>query len=89
VEILGWLCTLCFGLCYYPQLWRSYKTKSVGDISSAAWLIQLTGYILGLFYGIHLHEWPLISGYLHGFVCTVMFLIMYRRYHVSSSRRTS
>ena len=80
MELLGWLCTFCFGSCYWPQLIKSYKTKSVGDISVFAWLIQLVGYILGMFYGIGLKEWPLIIGYFHGLLCTVIFLVMYIKY---------
>jgi uncharacterized protein with PQ loop repeat len=80
MELLGWLCTTAFGVCYWPQLWHSYKTKSVGDISPLAWVIQLSGYTMGLFYGIGLHEWPLIVGYVHGFLCTGVFLVMYFKY---------
>jgi len=80
MELLGWFCTLAFGVCYWPQLIRSYRTKSVGDISPLSWVIQLSGYIVGLFYGIGLHEWPLIMGYIHGFLCSLCFLLMYRKY---------
>jgi uncharacterized protein with PQ loop repeat len=80
MEWLGWFCTMAFGVCYWPQLWHSYKTKSVGDISPLAWAIQLSGYTMGLFYGIGLHEWPLIIGYIHGFLATSIFLVMYFKY---------
>jgi uncharacterized protein with PQ loop repeat len=80
MELLGWLTTIAFGLCYWPQIWHSYKVKTVGDISCVAWFIQLAGYSMGLFYGIWLKQMPLIVGYVHGFLCTLIFLFLYWKY---------
>jgi len=80
MEIFGWLATIAFGICYWPQIYHSYKTKSVGDISIASWLLQLGGYFLGIFYGVWLKQNALIFGYLHGFLCSVIFLSLYWKY---------
>ncbi|MGH7974920.1 MAG: SemiSWEET family sugar transporter [bacterium] len=80
MEIIGWIVTFLFGVCYWPQLWRSYRRKSVGDISVVSWIIQTIAYLLGINYGIWLHEAPLIFGYIHGLICSVSFLIMWWRY---------
>lgn len=86
MEKVGWLVTILFGVCYWPQIWHSYQRKSVGDISLLAWVLQALGYSIGISYGLWLKEAPLIFGYIHGLLCSVLFLIMYWNYrgnHVS------
>jgi len=80
MELFGWAATIAFGLCYWPQIWHSYKVKTVNDISCAAWVIQLIGYVTGMFYGIGLKQMPLIVGYSHGLFCTLLFLLLYIKY---------
>ena len=80
MELIGWIATIAFGACYWPQLYRSYKLKTVGDISVWAWILQFIGYVAGLFYGTLLHQWPLLVGYFHGLLCTIAFLLMYLKY---------
>lgn len=80
MEFLGWIATVCFGICYYPQIYRSYKRKLVGDISVWPWILQTIGYLTGIGYGIYLRQWPLFIGYTHGLFCSIVFLILYWRY---------
>lgn len=80
MEIFGWLATLGFALCYWPQIYRTWKLKTVGDISFSGWFIQFLAYLCGLEYGFKLKQLPLIVGYLHGLLCTVILLILYKKY---------
>jgi len=80
MELLGWITTLTFSMCYLPQLYRSWKRKSVGDVSVWSWIIQTFGYSIGLRYGIWLKQGPLIFGYIEGLLCSIVFLIMYWKY---------
>ena len=80
MEILGWIATAAFAMCFWPQLYKSWKTKSVGDISVWSWVIQTIGYGTGLSYGIWLKQGPLIFGYIHGFLCSVVFIILYLKF---------
>jgi uncharacterized protein with PQ loop repeat len=84
MEFMGWLATIAFGICYWPQIYHSYKLKTVGDISPWSWTIQLVGYVLGFFYGAWLKQMPLIIGYAHGLFCTILLLCMYRKYRGNS-----
>lgn len=90
MEILGWITTLAFALCYWPQLYKTWRRKLVGDISIWPWIIQSFGYAIGIPYGIMLHQGPLIAGYVHGLICSLLFLGMYGRYYknVQIKRRT-
>lgn len=92
MEIVGWIVTILFGVCYWPQIYHSYKRKSVGDISLVAWIIQTIAYALGINYGLWLHQGPLIFGYIHGLFCSILFLSLYYKYrskNVQTIRRTS
>lgn len=80
MEIVGWIVTVLFGVCYWPQIYRSYKLKSVGDISVLAWSIQTVAYAIGISYGIWLKQAPLIFGYVHGLLCSALFLVLYFKY---------
>lgn len=80
MEIVGWIVTVLFGVCYWPQIYRSYTRKSVGDISLAAWVIQAVAYAIGISYGLWLKQAPLIFGYIHGLLCSILFLMMYYKY---------
>lgn len=78
--VCGWICTLLFGLSYFPQLVYTYKTKTVGDISIWLWWTLFVAYLFGFVYGFHLHQLPLIIGYFWGFSCTICYLVMHHRY---------
>lgn len=80
MQLLGWLTTLAFSVCYWPQLYRSFKRKSVGDVSVITWILQAVGYALGISYGLWLGQMPLIFGYIHGLICSLIWLGMYWRY---------
>ncbi len=91
MELLGWLATLAFAGCYWPQMVKTWRRKLVGDISAWPWIIQAFGYAVGLPYGIYLNQMPLIIGYAHGLVCSLLFLAMYWRFrkNVPTKRRVS
>ncbi len=80
MQLLGWLTTLAFAFCYWPQLYKTWKRKTVGDISVWPWFIQSVGYATGIAYGALLHQWPLLVGYIHGLLCSLLFLVLYYKY---------
>ena len=45
---------------FIPQVYKTYKTKSVEDLSYWMLLLMLTGLTLWLLYGIELNELPII-----------------------------
>lgn len=80
MDIFGWITSVLFGGCYIPQIWLTFKSKQVRDVSLAQWIVQFVAYGCGLAYGISLMRWPLIIGYAWGEFCTIVFLILYRMY---------
>lgn len=54
--IAGTLTTFCF----LPQLWHTFKTKSVDDLHVGSLVLFDLGLMFWLVYGIYLHSWPII-----------------------------
>lgn len=51
-QILGFVYTLCFAICFWPQIIKSIKSKSVEDISLPLFVISAIGYMSALAYGL-------------------------------------
>jgi len=71
---------------FVPQVWRTWRTKSVQDLS----LTMLVSFLLGiggwLVYGIRLGELPIIASNLITIVLTIVLIAFKIRY---GSRATS
>ena len=79
-EIFGWIGTVLFTCCYGPQLYRTYLTKQVHDVSLVMWLIQWVAYSSCLVYAISIKAEPMIIGYSLGWLMTAWWLELYRQY---------
>jgi len=77
--IIGWFYTLCFAICYIPQIVKSLTTKKVDDVSVTLFILSLMGYIAAIMYtlgeiGFNL---ILITNYLLGSFCSIVMIITY------------
>lgn len=61
VELLGSLAALCTTISFLPQVVRTWRSKSVGDISLTMYLVFCTGLALWLVYGLCLGSLPIIA----------------------------
>lgn len=83
IEIWGWLSAVLFGISYLPQLIRTYRLKSVDDISVGLWWMCFGAYVSLLIYGICLEKTALIFNAFFGLSCVSVMLIMYYSYNDS------
>lgn len=60
IEIAGHTGALLSGITFIPQVYKTWKSKSVRDLSLTMMLIVLTSTIIWLFYAISLMLWPVI-----------------------------
>lgn len=74
-EIVGHLGATLSSITFIPQVYKAWKTKSVGDLSLAMMLIVLTSTVIWLVYGISLMLWPVILA--NGFICLLSGLLIY------------
>ena len=55
-EILGFIAAFLTTLSFVPQVYKTYKTKEVADISLVMYLAMFIGVGLWLVYGIHMNS---------------------------------
>ena len=80
--VVGWFYTLCFAICYIPQIVKSLKTKKVNDVSVSLFILSLLGYISAILYtlsdiGFNL---ILITNYVFGAICSLLMIIIFLCY---------
>lgn len=79
-ETCGWAATVLFFISYFPQLIRTYKLKTVDDISAPMWWVLIAAYSCLFTYGISLNSNAIMVNALLGFNCTGFMLVMYYLY---------
>lgn len=74
MSIVGWLGSICLGLCGLPQAYKCHKTKSAEGVSSAFLFLWLTGEIATLVYVVPKLDFPLICNYLFNIalICVIL-----------------
>jgi len=60
VEVVGFIAGLLVAISVFPQVYKSWKTKSTSDISIAWMLINLSGQTLWIIYGFLISSISLI-----------------------------
>lgn len=81
-NILGVIYTICFITCYWPQIIKSIKTKSVEDISLPLFTLSTIGYISAIFYTIlrvGYDFWWLLN-YLASLFSAITMIVVYYKY---------
>jgi MtN3 and saliva related transmembrane protein len=61
VEIVGYLAAMVTTLSFVPQVVKSWRTKSVNDLSFVTLSAFTAGVFLWLIYGVILREFPIIA----------------------------
>lgn len=85
-EILGWIATVLFIVCYIPQIARLKK-----DNKLSIWLliISLVANIVALIYSILIHQPPLLVKYALTIVVIIISLYYYDSSNQSLVKNTS
>jgi MtN3 and saliva related transmembrane protein len=78
--IVGTLAPLINCVQLFPQLYKTYKTKSVKDLSFYSILLILLTNILWLLHGYFIFDYSLIVGGIVSIIINISLLIMYLMY---------
>ncbi|MBL6445336.1 hypothetical protein JMN32_03390 [Fulvivirga sp. 29W222] len=81
IEIAGHTGALLSSITFIPQVYKVWKTKSVGDLSLYMMLIVFTSTLVWLAYGVALNLWPVILA--NGFICFLSILLLYFKFAFS------
>lgn len=79
MEIMGWIYTLCFAICYIPQIYKSLVTKKVDDISLSLFSLSFIGYTSAIIYTLFELGFNLIllTNYIFGGLCSLIMIIVF------------
>ena len=79
-EIVGLIAGVLTTAAYVPQVYKTWKTKSAGNISLLMYITMFIGIILWLIYGIHLNSLAMVVANVVTAVLTMIILIFKIRY---------
>jgi MtN3 and saliva related transmembrane protein len=71
-----------------PQLYKSYKTKSVKDLSIYTLLFVLLNNILWLIHGYFIFDYSLIVSGILNSIITIILLVLYDKYNTNTNTNT-
>ena len=79
-EIIGLIGATLTTAAYVPQVYKTWKTKSAGNISLTMYIAMFIGILLWLVYGIHLKSLAMILANSVTAILTLIILIFKLRY---------
>ncbi len=74
IEYIGYFGSFLTSITFIPQVYKSWQSKSVGDLSVWMILIVVTSTIVWLVYGFSIHSGPVISANTVVLVLTLVLL---------------
>jgi MtN3 and saliva related transmembrane protein len=80
IDLLGYLAGVLTTYAFWPQLRKTWTTKSAGDVSLGMLLIFTCGVALWLCYGMVIGAWPIILANSVTLVLTGAILALKLRY---------
>lgn len=80
VTALGFAAGTLTTIAFWPQLHRTWKTRSADDLSLVMLLTFITGVFLWLVYGIFLRAFPIVVANAITFILTLAILVMRIRF---------
>ncbi|HWW88506.1 MAG TPA: SemiSWEET transporter [Vicinamibacterales bacterium] len=60
VQTIGFIAGTLTALAFLPQVLKTWRTRSSGDLSIGMLLAQSLGVFLWLFYGMAIRSWPVV-----------------------------
>jgi len=79
-EIIGLIAAVLTTSAYVPQAYKTWKTKSAGNISLTMYIAMFIGIILWLIYGIYLNSLAMILANVVTAILTFMIIIFKLKY---------
>ena len=79
-EILGFIAAIITTASFVPQVYKTWKSKSVESLSLTMYIAFFIGIVLWLIYGIHLNSLPMILANSITSVLALLLIIFKLRY---------
>ncbi len=78
IDLIGYLGSFLSCITFIPQVYKTWQTKSVGDLSLTMMLIVFTSTIVWLVYAFALMLWPVIIA--NGIICFLSAMLIYFKF---------
>lgn len=80
IELIGYLGSFLTSITFIPQVYKSWQSKSVGDLSTWMILIVITSTIVWLVYGFAIHSGPVIAANMVVFILSLVLFYFKLRF---------
>ncbi len=78
IEVIGHAGSILSSITFMPQVYQTWKTKSVEDLNLFMMLIVFLSTIIWLVYGVSMHLMPVII--CNGIICALSMLLLYFKF---------
>jgi len=75
IEAVGHLGAFLSSITFLPQVYKTWQSKRVADLSLSMLLIVFASTVVWLVYGVNLQLWPVII--CNGIICALSILLIY------------
>jgi MtN3 and saliva related transmembrane protein len=82
IEVVGYLAAALTSVSFFPQVWRTYRSKSAGDLSIVMLAMFTVGVFLWLVYGVAHGSIPIAAANaitLGQSICLIVLRLRYGR----------
>ena len=76
IDLFGFLAAFLTTIAFLPQLFKTWKTKSAGDVSLIMLVLFITGLICWIIYGIKINSFPILIANVVTFFFNFSILIL-------------
>ena len=85
IDFFGFSAALLTTIAFLPQLYKTWKTKSAGDVSLVMLILFITGLICWIIYGIKINSIPILVANIITFIFNFSILILKIIYRENNS----
>lgn len=85
-DVLGWIATFLFTVCYIPQILKTYRTKTVDGLSFWLLFISFIANIIALCYAVLIRQKPLQVKYILALIFLGICLFLYAKVYLTEKR---
>lgn len=78
IDVVGHLGSVLSSITFMPQVYQSWKTKSVGDLSLMMMFIVFCSTVIWLIYGIGRMLWPVII--CNSIICLLSLVLIWFKF---------
>lgn len=85
IDVIGHIGSALSSITFLPQVYHSWKTRSVGDLSLMMMLIVFSSTVIWLIYGIGRMLWPVII--CNSIICLLSLVLIWFKFRFKKNNQ--